>query len=97
MARFHSFYWRQFALTAGMVALTMFLLGSSFFALTYNYTLREQQGEMEEQADLVAQLASSYFSGSGFTGDQDLRTLATVAASLSESAEIIVCWCSSGR
>ena len=54
MARFHSFYWRQFALTAGMVALTMFLLGSSFFALTYNYTLREQQGEMEEQAEVIS-------------------------------------------
>ena len=33
-----SLYWRQFMLTAGMVVLTMALLGVSFYALSYNYT-----------------------------------------------------------
>ena len=84
MARFRSFYWRQFGLAAGMVVLTLFLLGTSFLALTYNYTMREKQGEMQEKAELVAQLSSSYFTGTGISGAQDLRTLATVAASLSE-------------
>jgi len=84
MARFRSFYWRQFSLTAGMVTLTMFLLGTSFFALTYNYIVREQQNEMEERAELVAQFSASYFAGNILASQQDLRTLATVAASLSE-------------
>ena len=34
-----SLYWRQFMLTAGMVLLTMALLGVSFYALSYNYTV----------------------------------------------------------
>ena len=34
-----SLYWRQFMLTAGMVVLTMALLGVSFYALSYNYTV----------------------------------------------------------
>ena len=84
MARFRSFYWRQFGLAAGMVVLTLFLLGTSFFALTYNYIMREKQSEMQEKAELVAQLSSSYFTSTGISGTQDLRTLATVAASLSE-------------
>ena len=36
--RFNSLYWHQFALTAGMVLLTLLLLGVSFFTLSY-YTL----------------------------------------------------------
>lgn len=32
----HSLYWNQFLLTAGMVLLTMLLLGVSFYALSYN-------------------------------------------------------------
>ena len=31
--RFSGLYWQQFALTAGMVMLTLLLLGVSFFAL----------------------------------------------------------------
>ena len=34
-----SLYWRQFVVTAGMVLLTMALLGVSFYALSYNYTV----------------------------------------------------------
>ena len=36
-----SLYWRQFMLGAGMVLLTMVLLGVSFYALSYNYTVSE--------------------------------------------------------
>ena len=84
MARFRSFYWRQFSLAAGMVALTLFLLGTSFFSLTYNYIIQEKKSEMEEKAELVAQLSSSYLAGPSLSAQQDLRTLAMVAASLSE-------------
>ncbi len=37
--RFRSLYWQQFVLTAGMVLLTLILLGASFYALSYNYAL----------------------------------------------------------
>ena len=36
--RFNSLYWHQFALTAGMVLLTLLLLGVSFFTLSYGTT-----------------------------------------------------------
>ena len=50
-----SLYWRQFMLTAGMVLLTLALLGVSFYALSYNYTLSEKRQEMRDRAVLVAQ------------------------------------------
>ena len=40
--RFSGLYWQQFALTAGMVMLTLLLLGVSFFALSYNYNFTER-------------------------------------------------------
>ena len=46
-----SLYWRQFMLTAGMVLLTLALLGVSFYALSYNYTLSEKRQEMRDRAD----------------------------------------------
>ena len=51
-----SLYWRQFMLTAGMVVLTMALLGVSFYALSYNYTVSEKRQEMPDRAVLVAPL-----------------------------------------
>ena len=34
--RFHGLYWRQMAVTVGMVFLTLVLLGVSFFSLSYS-------------------------------------------------------------
>ena len=48
-----SLYWRQFMLTAGMVVLTMALLGVSFYALSYNYTVSEKRQEMQDPIDSV--------------------------------------------
>ena len=53
-----SLYWRQFMLSAGMVLLTMVLLGVSFYALSYNYTVSEKRGEMRDRANLIAQLTA---------------------------------------
>ncbi len=89
LASFRSFYWRQFSLVAGMVALTLFLLGTSFFSLTYNFIMQEKKSEMQEKAELVAQLSSSYLAGEFPNGRQDLQTLVTVAASLSETDFLI--------
>ena len=34
--RIRGLYWRQMFVTAGMVMLTLMLLGASFFSLSYN-------------------------------------------------------------
>ena len=44
--KFNSLYWHQFALTAGMVLLTLLLLGVSFFTLSYGTTTADKRGEM---------------------------------------------------
>ena len=38
-----SMYSRQFATMAGMILLSFLLLGASFAALSYRYTIREKQ------------------------------------------------------
>ena len=43
--RFQGLYWRQLFVTAGMVLLTLCLLGVSFFSLSYNYA---RSREVEE-------------------------------------------------
>ena len=52
-----SLYWRQFMLSAGMVLLTMVLLGVSFYTLSYNYTVEEKRSEMRDRANLISQLS----------------------------------------
>ena len=49
MKRFQGIYWRQFGLTAGMVLLTLLLLGTSFFTLTYTYMMTEKRDELQER------------------------------------------------
>ena len=64
--RFSGLYWQQFALTAGMVMLTLLLLGVSFFALSYNYNFTERRDELQERASLIAQVSVDYLkSGMG--------------------------------
>ena len=82
-----SLYWRQFMLTAGMVVLTMALLGVSFYALSYNYTVSEKRQEMQDRAVLVAQLSVDYFTaGDDAERDQGdaLRSLAGVASRMTD-------------
>lgn len=86
--RFQSIYWRQFALIAGMVLLTLLLLGTSFFALTYTYIMTEKKDEMMEKAELMAELSATYaddFRVPGYWGNEGegMRLLARVASSLS--------------
>ncbi len=57
MSRFKGIYWRQFTVTVGMVALTLILLGTSFFALTYSYIVAEKRGELKDKAEVIAQMA----------------------------------------
>ena len=85
--RFRGLYWRQLFVTAGMVMLTLFLLGASFFSLSYNYARSQKSEELGEKAQMVAQIASGYLR----TGqEEDLRQLATFAATVSE-VDFLIC------
>ena len=50
---FRGLYWRQMFVTVGMVLLTLFLLGVSFFSLSYNYARGQENGELAAQAQVV--------------------------------------------
>ena len=64
MSRFKGMYWRQFGISVGLVALTLVLLGASFFSLTYSYMMTERRVELEEKAEIIAQMAERAYSGS---------------------------------
>ncbi len=93
-----SLYWNQFALTAGMVLLTMLLLGVSFFALSYGTTAAEKRGEMRTRAELIAQMAATYL-----TAEDDQRVdqqeafgkLAEVASRMSD-VDFLICTAQGG-
>ena len=87
MKRFHGIYWQQFGLTAGMVLLTLLLLGTSFFTLTYTYIMREKQNELVQKAELMAQLHSTYVPSYDTvfgSQNQGMQIIGQVAASLSD-------------
>ena len=87
MRRFHGIYWRQFGLTAGMVLLTLLLLGTSFFTLTYTYMMTEKKEELVEKATLMAELDTTYNSTyDAVFGSQTLgmQIVARAAATLSD-------------
>ena len=88
-----SLYWRQFMLSAGMVLLTMVLLGVSFYALSYNYTVSEKRSEMRDRANLIAQLSVSYLLPSdeaAATQEDALRALAGVASRMTD-VDFLIC------
>ena len=89
--KYKSLYWQQFMLTAGLVLLTMVLLGVSFFALSYNYTLSERRDEMETRATLVARMSVDFLR-SEVSGDvqKDLQDLAGVASLMSD-VNFLIC------
>ena len=89
MKRFRGIYWSQFTLTAGMVLLTLLLLGTSFFTLSYTYLMSERQQELEEKAQMVADLTHTYANSGSFPEtfggrNEGLQIIAQVAASISD-------------
>ncbi len=62
MKRFKGIYWRTFTVTVGMVALTLVLLGASFFSLTYSYIMSEKRSELQDRAEIIAQMALNAYS-----------------------------------
>ena len=49
-------YWRQLLAMVSMVLLTLFLLGASFFSLSYNYAKNQRQEEIASRARSMSQL-----------------------------------------
>ncbi|MBQ9493988.1 MAG: HAMP domain-containing histidine kinase [Oscillibacter sp.] len=57
---FKGMYWRQLLVTAGMVLLTLVLLGFVFFSLSYLHMRREQTAELEKHAEAMAKQCVGY-------------------------------------
>ena len=66
-----SMYSRQFATMAGMILLSFLLLGASFAALSYRYTIREKQEVLERNATYIASYTSDFVNTNG--GDSWVR------------------------
>ena len=93
---FKGLYWRQLFVTAGMVILTLFLLGASFFSLSYNYARGQRNEELAGQARVVAQLSVSYLENGRYLDieelqhEEDFQQLATFAATVSD-VDFMIC------
>ena len=94
--RFRGLYWQQLFITAGMVMLTLFLLGASFFSLSYNYARNQKSDELVSKAQVMSQLSVSYLENGRYLAVEDLQNqsdfqkLASFAATVSD-VQFMVC------
>jgi len=75
-----------------MVALTLVLLGASFFSLTYSYIVSEKRGELQDKAEVIAQMAVSAYSKPGILNSpwsEDLKEIVSVAKRMSNTDFLI--------
>ena len=95
-SKFRGLYWRQMFVTVGMVLLTLFLLGASFFSLSYSYARGREDEELAAQARVVGQLSVSYLENGRYLDmeelqhEQDFQNLASFAATVSE-VDFLIC------
>ena len=88
--RFQGIYWRQLFVTAGVVMLTLILLGASFFSLSYNYAREQRSEEVGSKARVMSQLSVSYLESGRYLDidelrdDPDFQRLASFAATVSD-------------
>ncbi len=93
---FRGLYWRQMAVTVGMVFLTLMLMGSLFFTLSYSYAREEKADELLERAQVVSRLSVRYLESGRYLSMEELRTnemfqqLAATAAMVSDM-DILIC------
>lgn len=93
---FRGLYWRQMSVTVGMVALTLTLLGVSFFSLSYSYARGQKTDELLVRAQAVSRLSVRYLETGRYLSmeelqeDEQFRQLAATAAVISEM-DILVC------
>ncbi len=77
-------------LTAGMVLLTLALLGAAFFSLSYNYARGQKSEEVASKAQVMSQLSINYLENGRYMDIEDLRSdpdfqqLASFAATVSD-------------
>ena len=94
--RFQGLYWRQLFVTAGMVMLTLFLLGASFFSLSYNYARSQQSDELLDRAEIMSRLSVDYLESGRHLNIEDLRNdpgfqqLASFGATVSD-VQFMIC------
>ena len=94
--QFRGLYWRQMSITVGMVLLTLVLLGTVFFSLSYNYARGQKTDELLERAQVVSRLSVRYLESSRYLTMEELRQdqvfqqLAATAAMISDM-DILVC------
>ena len=88
--RFQGLYWRQLLAMVSMVLLTLFLLGASFFSLSYNYARNQERDELRQRVQMVARLAAGYLENDPSYDREDFRQLAMVAANVSD-VEFLIC------
>jgi signal transduction histidine kinase len=88
--RFQGLYWRQLLAIVSMVLLTLFLLGASFFSLSYNYAKNQENDELRGRVQMVARLAAGYLENDPSYDREDFRQLAMVAANVSD-VEFLIC------
>ena len=94
--QFRGLYWRQMSITVGMVLLTLVLLGTVFFSLSYNYARGQKTDELLERAQVVSRLSVRYLESGRYLTMEELRQdqvfqqLATTAAMISDM-DILVC------
>ena len=71
--------------------MTLILLGTSFFALTYSYIVSEKRGELQDKAEIIAQMALTAYAKPSGTAlwDQDLREIIDVAKRMSDTDFLI--------
>ena len=72
--QFHGLYWRQMFVTAGMVFLTLLLLGASFFSLSYNYARGQKSEEIMAKTRVMSQLSINYLENGRYMDIEDLRS-----------------------
>lgn len=94
--QFRGLYWRQMSITVGMVLLTLVLLGTVFFSLSYNYARGQKTDELLERAQVVSRLSVRYLESGRYLTMEELRQdqvfqqLADTAAMISDM-DILVC------
>ena len=84
--RAKTIYRQTFLLTSAVVALTLALLGTSLFALTYTYTRNQREADMRSKAEVVSRMVSAYISNGSLAG---MRELASFAASVTDQHFLI--------
>ncbi len=54
-----SLFFRQFAVSAGLILLNLLLLGFSFSLISYRYVVQERRSRLDETAETVAEMAAA--------------------------------------